>query len=265
MVSKKIDIYFFSGTGNTKLVVDEMTKFFREHQCRVSLFPIEKHKKPEINFEHTIGLAFPVAMFSSYPFIWKFWKNIPETSINTEIFMVDTMAGNSFGFPNTLYHLLKKKGYQPIAAKEIHMPSNWNFKNYSVEKYEKIKQKGILKAKKFAHDMLFGKANWKHNFVVNPLTFLAKAKKPWEHFRRKLPLELNSTACIKCGICYQVCPIDNIQMAHFPEFSDRCQFCQRCLNFCPVQAITIKGKKYHYYRAVKNEKDLVGDHHVTQS
>jgi ferredoxin/flavodoxin len=265
MRSKKIDFYFFSGTGNTKLVVDEMTSFFREHQCIVKLFPIEKNKNQEINIEHTIGLAFPIAVFSSYPFIWKFLHYLPETAVNTEIFFVDTLAGNSFGFVNTLYHILKKKGYKPIAAKEIIMPSNWNFKKVSEEKYNKQQRQGIIKAKKFAHDLIFSDITWKHHPFNNPLTYLAKSKKPWDFMRKKMPLELNSSACIKCGICYKVCPVDNIQMVHFPEFSNRCQLCQRCLNFCPTHAITIKGKNYHFYKAVNDEKELIGDKNAAQN
>ncbi len=44
----------------------------------------------------TVGLAFPVALFSTYPFVWEFAENLAPGR-GKEIFMVDTLAGFSGG------------------------------------------------------------------------------------------------------------------------------------------------------------------------
>ena len=44
--------------------------------------------------------------------------------------------------------------------------------------------------------------------------------------------------CIRCGICAQVCPADNIEVADDGvRFSDRCEVCYACLHNCPKTAI----------------------------
>ena len=256
MKSKQIDFYFFSGTGNTRLVVDEMTTYFQNNNISVQLFPIEK--KNEIATDHMIGLAFPVAMFSTYQFIWDFLKSIPETNQDTEVFMVDTLAAISGGIVSPLYFLLKKKGYKPVAAKEIIMPSNWNKKENSEVKDKKIVEKGLKQARQYAHDILYGIGKWKHIPLPNLLSKFSLSDKPWQSMRKKFSLRIDANKCIKCGICYRLCPIENITMEHFPEFSDRCQLCMRCINFCPTNAISFENKKTRYYKAVTNEKQLNG-------
>jgi Pyruvate/2-oxoacid:ferredoxin oxidoreductase delta subunit len=40
-------------------------------------------------------------------------------------------------------------------------------------------------------------------------------------------------------------------MAEYPEFLDTCVSCQRCIAFCPPQAIGVQGKEYRQYRSVE--------------
>jgi ferredoxin len=45
-------------------------------------------------------------------------------------------------------------------------------------------------------------------------------------------------------------------MDGYPEYDEKCQFCMRCVAFCPTQAISILGKTTEPYRAVKAEELL---------
>lgn len=48
-------------------------------------------------------------------------------------------------------------------------------------------------------------------------------------------------ACIRCGICAQVCPADNITVTdEGVTFSDHCEVCYACLHNCPQNAIHLK-------------------------
>ena len=57
--------------------------------------------------------------------------------------------------------------------------------------------------------------------------------------------------CIKCGLCINLCPIENISMSSYPVFDDRCVFCMRCISFCPTEAIYIPNRKLERYHVVK--------------
>lgn len=44
--------------------------------------------------------------------------------------------------------------------------------------------------------------------------------------------------CVRCGICAQVCPADNIAVTdEGVRFSDQCEVCYACLHNCPQRAI----------------------------
>ncbi len=245
MQTNTIDFYVFSGTGNTMLVAKEMIQYFEENEIDVNLHHLEKSDPATINLKHTIGLAFPVAIQATYPFVWDFIEKLPQAS-GTEVFMVDTMGGYSGGIVGPLGKLLKKKGYSLLAAKEIVMPSNF-FTKHSEQKQKKTIHAGLRKARIFAHDIHFRVASWPrpmpHEFLMNKIN---RSEKPWKFMRKKVPFKIETSKCIQCGICYRLCPADNIRMYEFPEFQDQCVLCLRCYNYCPSDAISAppKMKKY---------------------
>ena len=57
--------------------------------------------------------------------------------------------------------------------------------------------------------------------------------------------------CNSCGICENVCPVNNIIMIDGePKWQHKCQQCLACINFCPEKAIqfgtgTLKTQRYH--------------------
>lgn len=55
---------------------------------------------------------------------------------------------------------------------------------------------------------------------------------------------LLSDACIHCGICQKVCPVNNIAYGQDkkPYFKHHCEQCLACIHSCPVKAINYKDK-----------------------
>ena len=253
MENNFINIYYFSGTGNTLLIVKEMQKFFEENNKQVELFKIESHTPQAIDTNHTIGLAFPVIIQSTHKFIWEFMENIPATETDTEIFMVDTLVKFSGGIISPLKKLLTKKGYKTIGAREIKMPSNHKKKNDN-SRNKKIIENGKLAARNYAHDLLFGLTNWIRIPLPNPLSKLSRSEKTLDKLRKIYCMDVDRSKCIRCGSCFKLCPVDNIEMEFYPEFLDKCQICMRCISFCPTEAIFFPHKKIDRYKVVKAEE-----------
>lgn len=260
-MNKPIDFYYFSGTGNTYLVVKKMKETFQEYHITTALNKIENTPPEEVNLEHIIGLGFPIVELSTYEFVWKFIKSLPEAR-DTEIFMVDTLAGFSGGIVGPVKRILEKKGYHPIGACEIVMPPNIFYIEDEKVSKKKVK-KGLKKAEKYARALIDGKSKWGRVPLISDAVYytsLLGLKMTETDLNQKL-LNFNSDKekCSKCQICFQLCPVDNIKIEEngYPEHLKHCQYCLRCTSFCPKGAISCpvnyKGKTY---RAIKAKELL---------
>jgi len=49
---------------------------------------------------------------------------------------------------------------------------------------------------------------------------------------------IDTQLCNQCQVCSDVCPVDAVTFAPYPEFEDGCVFCFTCMKKCPEQAIT---------------------------
>lgn len=158
MSIKNVDLYYFSGTGNTRLVVEMMAEIFRKNGVDAMLHKIEDSRPDDVDLDHKLGIGFPVAILSTYSFVWDFINALPESQ-GTEVFMVDTLGGCSGGIVGPLRKILEKKGYKPIGACEIVMPLNIFYIQDRAVCEEQV-QKGLQRAEKYAHALLEGKSQW---------------------------------------------------------------------------------------------------------
>lgn len=218
---------------------------------KVNLFPIEKSDPSKADVNNTIGLGFPVAVQSTYPFVWDFIKNLPEGN-GTEIFMFDTLAAFSGGIVGALKTSLLKKKYIPIGAEEIKMPSNFLTVSSDTERNSKKVEKGLEAAEKYAEKLMNSTARWRRiPILCRILFYLGTSKSVWKGLSEKAGLGVSEDKCTKCGLCAGLCPVNNIEMRGYPVFSNKCQLCMRCISFCPSGAILKSGKAVKSYKAVK--------------
>jgi ferredoxin/flavodoxin len=252
MLDNQIHFFQYSGTGNTSIIAKEMIAVFSDTGFRVHSHPISSHQLEKIDPDVSIALAFPVAFQSTFPFIWDFFKNLPDTE-GTQVFMVDTMMGYSGAIVGPLKKLLTKKGYVCIGAKEIRMPSNYFPKQINHEKNTQIIDRGRKQAREYAQELIHGKARWGRVPVVSDL-FRALLFNPvimnMVNLSAGKQITVDQNRCKQCGLCASLCPVGNIRMDGFPNFSDACQLCMRCICFCPEKAIFIPGRNFERYRAV---------------
>ncbi len=248
---KNIDFYSFSGTGNTLLVTGAMRDVFAEAGIIVRMFAMEGSKPADIDTENALGLAFPVAAQSTFPFIWRFVERLPRAN-GTPVFMVDTLAMFSGGIVGPLRRKLAAKGYKPIGAREIRMPSNFLCGSVDEAKNKAAIAAGLQAARKYARDLLDGNAGWGRVPGLSDLMcLLSRSTLMWGLLRRGLKFHTDHSKCTKCGLCARLCPVENIRMKDYPEHAASCEFCMRCFSFCPAQAVYInKQGRYAPYRAV---------------
>jgi ferredoxin len=211
-----------------------------------------------------IGLAFPVACFSTYPTVWRFIDSMPAGE-GREVFMLGTCGGISCGMQGPLRKVLIKKGYKPVAAKFFLMPGNYNNKTLPAEKNAARIEKSLAAIRFFACDLLKGETKWSGGIpVLSALLYrLGQTRMPWDFFYKIFPIAVDTQKCTRCGRCVKECPAKAIAMTNtdaaesakgLPVVDPKlCESCQRCVGFCPAGALHVPDKPAEPYKAVSYE------------
>lgn len=62
--------------------------------------------------------------------------------------------------------------------------------------------------------------------------------------RKKRKAVVDQSACVACGCCVKVCPMQAIEIVRgimAQVASDRCVGCGKCAKECPASVITVQG------------------------
>jgi ferredoxin len=218
--------------------------------------------------EAALGLAVPLACFSTYPTAWRFIDSLPEGR-GREVFFLATMGGMSAGMEGPIRRAVEAKGYKPIGARIVMMPSNYGNKTIPAEKNRaRIESSGKL-VRGYAAELCEGRASWgAGNPMSHFFAWLAHGRKPWRTFYRLFPLAVDGAKCTGCGVCRDICPEKNITInGGVAAIANLCESCQRCSGFCPAEAIHVPNKPAERYRAVSlgDLKSLFGEDSIAGS
>ena len=242
---EKINLFYFSGSGNTEKIANHVKKFFEEKGFETSLEKMEKIERVNIDDCEYVGLLFPVAIQSTFPLVWNFAKKLPTTQ-NKKIFMIDTMEAFSGGIVGPLKKVLSKKGYNCVGALEIKMSNSMQTNIKKVDKGISLNQKAYKKAEDFCQNLLAGKTKWHRIIILSDLMrSISVSKNIWISQSKKLTV--NNDKCISCGLCIRKCPKQ--ALSYIPNTKKitidhtLCESCMRCVNHCPKNAFLLDGKQ----------------------
>lgn len=223
-------IFYFSGTGNSKWVADEIAKKIGDKAYDIS----HLNEIPEINNEKQIGMIFPIYAWGIPEPMIIFAKQLKK--VKTFTFGICTCGANA-GIA------LKKlsKIYNLDSSYSIIMPSNYII-GEDIEK-ESIILKKIELAKKEIEKISNEIRQKKKVYCVNEGT-IPKVKsnivnKLFNKFgRTTVPFYVDKEKCTKCGLCAKMCPASTIKLVDGnPVWNKKCYQCLRCINDCPQIAI----------------------------
>ena len=243
MNNNNIDIYVFSGTGNTLLVANKISEVFNNNSCQSKVYKMESVNPKNINLNSTIGIGWTVAFWNTYPLVRNWIDNLPNGN-NTEVFLFDTMGDSSCKMIAHIAKILEKKNYKIIGAKGFIMPNNFLLVLKDSKNKERI-EKTFNKVELYTKGIIAGNGEISKpnifSFIAFKITGFVTTKLWLTKLAKKImKFKVDKNECNRCGTCVNLCPTENIEIEDIPRFKDKCIFCLRCVSYCPQQAMSNK-------------------------
>lgn len=238
---KQICIFFFSGTGMTKYVIERLANELGLLSAQVDLYPIEETQLPQISLNDydTIGIAYPVHAFNAPKIVINFAKLLPD-NLSKNVFLIST-AGEDHPFnyssSRLLMNILRKKQCHVFYDKQLYMPSNFAIQ-YDEQKVNDILSAVDAAIPQIAQD-IYSSTEYKQNSSTLSTCFAWIGRAEWFGAIWLGKLFYADKNCTHCSICSVNCPNHNITNGNKVRFRWHCGLCMRCLYICPQNAIKI--------------------------
>ena len=258
----KINIYYFSGTGNTYFVVQKLKIHLENLGNSVAIFSCENVQEIDTDCD-IVGIAFPIHNSFAPEIFSQFLDKFPQQT-NMPLFGVVTsgyVAGDVLDYE---VKKLKQKGYKPfllrniVVANNMHLPYICPLKVTS----NKIIEKRLDKIEKKVADISIKINNQisdlRGNDLCGKIFGILQRTIGDMHEKNSFKGFHGSDNCVSCNWCVKNCPTSNITLGtNTVLFGEECILCMRCYNFCPLNAIqmTDKTENTKYYKRYQGIED----------
>ena len=227
-------IFYLSGSGNSLYAARQLAEKLED--CRLETIGSYLRKPYDVNDE-VVGIVSPVYCFALPPMMAQFLEKLQANP--DYCFGVVTMGGNQGRALKQMSDALVAKKIPLNYAQTVLMPDNF----FGIPQEKRVEQ---LKAAepviaKIAEEVVEAKADVT-SVKEAMLWKLFGTSASWWYLKNRLKFEemtVDATKCISCGICAEVCQMENITMVDGkPNFGKNCASCLGCFHWCPESAIS---------------------------
>lgn len=248
----KINLIYFSQTGNTRQVAIAMTNVLNTVGHSVRLISL-KEASPECAVTgDLLGIGSPCFSSQAPTPIKEFLNTLPNLN-GRPAFVFATSGGASGKVLSDLAGLLRSKGAHVVGGLltrgEVHHPAPNMVGRFT----GRPNRNDLDKAKKFIISIVEHVSAGKEFPLPESRTETLKSH--WDFYGIVGLISTDSmlqflmpepvpdpTKCDQCRWCVEECPIDNITLNSYPNLAKRCIRCYRCLTGCPRQAFEAKWR-----------------------
>lgn len=244
---KKIAIIYFSGTGNTKFIAENL-KLEITNQ-KVDLINIERDRLNPEEYESII-IGGPVYA-ERYPEILLKYieENLNKYNGKCMLFTTQASKNETYAFQ----HAINRLDFLNITyCMYVTMPNNfYNFMFKMSSKEEKMLIRQSVKLIRRGIEEFFNDAKKfypKKKINVDIIDIVYNLVYPYyiNYLTKKINIDVSK--CSNCKLCEKRCPVNCIKITDRATFNSNCIFCQRCMCNCPNEAFLYKNKKFIQYR-----------------
>lgn len=238
-------IFYFSGTGNTKWMAQQLAQATREQL----LYIPDELRKGKLQYTlqegERLGFCFPTHGWQPPRIVRTFIRNASFILPPSSYVYAATTCGDNMGHAmRILDKELGKKGMKTDARFAVVMPeSNVCFSFLHLDTPEREQQKieaakgkvakicEIIKNRQRGiEDLVKGAIPYTYTYVIGG--YYNKHLITDKHFW------VDEEACIQCGLCAKLCPVDDIEgLPPHWKHDGSCTNCLACYHHCPQHAI----------------------------
>lgn len=252
-------IFYFSGTGNTRWVAEQIAKGIGEALVSIPDMIREGRYEFELREGERIGFCFPTHGWQVPRICRNFIRQLSLKNKTSTIFCWGlTTCGDNTGETMTILNKeLQAIGLQAETVFSVVMPESYvclPFMKTDPEDRERWKIENaerqlnhiiniIKDCKRGIEELEKGATPRLYSYVIGA------------YFNARMVTDkkfmVDPDVCIQCGKCAKICPVDNIKGTP-PKWihNGRCTCCLACYHYCPTHAINygkITRKRGQYY------------------
>jgi ferredoxin len=253
VLTKKLIIYYFTGTGNSRNVARWLAEIAQEYQIDSQLINLVKIDRLSIeppDPEALLAFVSPIHGFNYPPVMMHFIMRFPKGK--NRVLLMNTRAGMLIGkwitpgLTGIAFYLsaliLKIKGYTIGAMYPVDLPSNWIsvHPGLNARTVDYLHDKNKERVTAFAHRVLTGKSDFRSVREIVPDIIVSPISLGYYFIGRFLFAKsfYASGDCNDCDICIKGCPVKAIiKIDKRPYWTFNCESCMRCMGNCPKKAI----------------------------
>jgi len=263
-------VFYFSGTGNTKWIAEQIACSVGEQLLYIPNLIREGRYSFTLSGDERIGFCFPTHGWQPPRIVREYVRKLkivfPTSTANQGPYCwALTTCGDDIGEAMTIFGKELEKVVIDGISTKLHADAQ--FSVIMPESYVCLPFMKTDTAEKEAMKIDLAKHQIPHITQIlqmrrRGIVELDKGPTPrlysyviGNYFNHKMITDSKFTVdqekCIRCGKCEKVCPVDNIKCTP-PEWlhNGRCTCCLACYHYCPVHAInygSITRKRDQYY------------------
>lgn len=236
-------ILYFSGTGNSSYVAKVIQSINGDEIVSINEL-MKKESKEILKSEKPFVFVCPTYAWRIPKVVEKFIRKTEFSGVNKTYFVL-TCGSDTGNAVQYVKKLCEEKGFDLKGFTSVNMPENYIAMYNVPEKEEAIKiiQKSNEKISSIAEYI-----NDSKNFQEEKIMLGDKLKSGivntmfYSVFVSSKGF-YSTDACISCGKCTTVCPLNNIKLVNGkPQWEKKCTHCMACICRCPKEAIEYKNK-----------------------